>query len=82
MVVVQLGTIQSGGWAGNVGVFTGQNIQNSWDSHAPSVAAVGTLAGDFDHSSCYFSLVYHRTWFGQPVFDADVKGNRSTYTNV
>jgi len=78
MVYVQLGSIQSASWSDNVGVFSGQNIQNAWDSHAPSASSFGSMMGDFNYASCYLSLMYNRSVYGQPTYDADVKGNLST----
>ncbi|MCL6547739.1 MAG: hypothetical protein K6T30_02390 [Alicyclobacillus sp.] len=77
MVFVQLGAIQSGGWSDNVGVFSGQNIQNSWDSHTPSASSWGALLGDANTAACLVCWMYDVSLLGQPTFDGDVKGNQS-----
>lgn len=78
MVYVQLGGIQSGGWADNVGIFSGQNIQNSWDSHSPVASSFGGSMGDFCYGSCYISWMNQQSNYGQPTYDMDVKGNHSS----
>lgn len=80
MVNVQLGAIQSGGWSDNVGIFTGQNIQNSWDSHTTDASACSGIFGDWGRSSCMYAYLTNRSVYGQPIFDADIKGNHSTLT--
>ncbi|MBX5437292.1 MAG: hypothetical protein IRZ33_08745 [Alicyclobacillaceae bacterium] len=79
MVWIQLGRIQSGGWSDNVGVFSGQNIQNSWDSHTPSASAYCTLMGDANSASCTVCWMWDASIFSQPTFDSDVKGNLSAH---
>lgn len=78
MVQVQLGSIQTGGWEENVGIFSGQNIQNSWDAHSVSVRSFGGLLGDFDTGLCAISSFVSHSVYGQPTYDNDVKGNAST----
>lgn len=77
MVYVQLNTISSGSMSNNSGVFSGQNIQNSWDSHSPLTASFGTVMGDFTLASCVFSCLYNRSVYGVPVYDQDIKGNHA-----
>ncbi|MCL6632042.1 MAG: hypothetical protein K6T63_05350 [Alicyclobacillus herbarius] len=80
MVSVQLGAIHSGGWIDNVGIFTGQNIQNAWDSHSPTTVAFGVSMGDANRSHCHFAWVQSRSIYGQPIYDGDWKGNHSPLT--
>lgn len=82
MVNVQLGTIQSGAWSDNVGVFSGQNIQNSWDSHSSDTSAFNGLDGDWNYSSCVVAYTSSRSIYGQPMYDSDAKGNYSNLTNA
>jgi hypothetical protein len=77
MVYVQLNTVSSGSMNHNAGVFSGQNIQNSWDSHMPLTASFGTVLGDFNLASCVVSCLYNRSVYGMPVYDQDVKGNQA-----
>jgi len=75
MVNVQLGLIQTGSWSENTGMFTGQNIQNAWDSHTPTTAAVGPMMGDWNMSFCQRASMHQTAVYGQPIFDQDTKGN-------
>ncbi|MCL6445425.1 MAG: hypothetical protein K6T83_18530 [Alicyclobacillus sp.] len=77
MVIVELDRLESGGWSNNNGVFSGQNIQNSWDSHAPTVASFGTFLGDWDHGIVGINWLSIRSYYSQPVFDQDIKANAS-----
>ncbi|MDQ0189658.1 hypothetical protein JI721_09245 [Alicyclobacillus cycloheptanicus] len=77
MVNVQLGAIQSGGWSDNVGIFTGQNIQNSWDSHSTGVNAANGQFGDWNRSFILAAYNATKGMYGQPIFDRDLKGNQS-----
>ena len=79
MVNVQLGSLSSGGWADNVGTFFGQNIQNGWDSHAPTLTAFGFLMGDFCRASCHSAVLIQASQVGQPTYDADVKANACSF---
>jgi hypothetical protein len=77
MVNVHLGAIQTGAWSENAGIFTGQNIQNSWDSHSPAITTSSVLMGDFNIGISHISWLYTQNVHGQPTFDQDVKGNAS-----
>jgi hypothetical protein len=77
MVFVQLNTVSSGSMSHNCGIFSGQNIQNSWDSHTPFTSSFGSSMGDFTLSACNVSWLYHRSVFGLPIYDQDVKGNHA-----
>lgn len=77
MVYLQLGSIQSGGWSDNVGIFSGQNIQNAWDAHSASTNSVGGQFGDLNLTTCFYSLLSMKTVYSQPTYDNDFKGNNS-----
>jgi len=75
MVTVELGNIVMGGVSNNAGIFTGQNIQNSWDSHSPSATSFGFLMGDYNRAYCGYTMLYNNSVQGQPTIDNDYKGN-------
>lgn len=77
MVFVRLQSIQTGACADNVGVFSGQNIQNSWDSHTPAVVSFGFIMGDYCISTSELSLLWTQSRDGQAIYDGDYKGNQS-----
>lgn len=76
MVYVQLGAVENTSWAHNVGMFSGQNIQNSWDAHASSASAFGGSLGDLCLSACLISVMQNYALNGQNIADQDSKGNR------
>ncbi len=71
-----VGGVQFGGSSNQVGVWSGQNMQNAWDSNSPNTSAMGTLMGQF---SAQFGAapLYNFQPGGQPVFDNDLKDNVS-----
>lgn len=80
MVYVQLGSLETGAWSDNTGLFSGQNIQNSWDSHSPVAQSFGGSMGDHNLDLCFFSIMRARAYLGQPINDADYKSNYGRYT--
>jgi hypothetical protein len=80
MVNVNLQAIEVGSLSNNVGVFSGQNIQNSWDSHTPNMVSFGVVMGDYCSANCKFAGLWSRSYSGQAMYDSDVKGNSSQYT--
>jgi hypothetical protein len=79
MVNVNLQTIQTGSMSDNVGIFSGQNIQNSWDSHTPNMISFGMVMGDYCIANCKFAGLWSRSFSGQATYDNDIKGNESQY---
>ncbi|MCL6516731.1 hypothetical protein [Alicyclobacillus sp.] len=73
MVFVQLGGVSSDAVSNNSGVFTGQNIQNAWDSHSPGVSVHGLLMGDSNIATCRSACMWNLSWYGQPIYDMDSK---------
>ncbi len=79
MVNVSLESIQIGSFSQNSGVFSGQNIQNSWDSHTPTIASFGITMGDFCTGHCEIAGLWSQSYSGQAIYDSDSKGNGSQY---
>jgi len=77
MVFVNLQTIQTGACSSNVGIFSGQNIQDSWDSHSPTIVSFGFVMGDYCVSTSGLSLLWTDSVNGQAIFDNDVKQNQA-----
>jgi hypothetical protein len=74
---VQIGRILIGGASHCVGVFNGQNMQNDWDSHSPTISSFAGIYGN--HSLALFQQcsMYNAAVIGQPTLDQDTKTNQS-----
>jgi hypothetical protein len=72
---VSIGFIQIGSAANAVGVFNGQNMQNNWDSHTPTLATIGGAFGNHDYMACQYATLSNRSELGQATFDNDTKLN-------
>ncbi|WP_026962333.1 hypothetical protein [Alicyclobacillus herbarius] len=73
--IVNLGGIVFGGSSNQVGVFSGQNMQNGWDANSPNLSLLGTNYGQFAFEYTMFGAL--NTWMavGQPTLDNDLKNN-------
>lgn len=74
---VAIGRVIIGGASHCTGLFSGQNMQNNWDSHAPSIGSLGAILGNYCLQSAGLSAVSVSAAIGQPIIDADVKANGS-----
>ncbi len=72
---VSIGYIQVGSASNAVGIFSGQNMQNSWDSHSPLMSAMGGLAGSHSMKTCQYVIMLSQSVLGQATFDNDSKLN-------
>lgn len=74
---IDIGPIKVGGTANSTGIFNGQNIEDNWDSHAPTITVFGGPYGN--HTTQYAILVRAsvNAVLGQPIFDDDIKANDS-----
>lgn len=75
--VVNLGGIQFGGSSNQVGVFSGQNMQNGWDANSPNASVFGALMGQWSVQWSGAAPFYNLMPGGQPVIDNDLKNNAS-----
>lgn len=76
---VSIGFIQIGSASNQIGVFSGQNMQNNWDSHAPNSSSVGSVSGNHCLTICQYAVLWNRSEMGQAIFDQDIKLNGSTF---
>ncbi len=74
---VSIGMIQIGSATNQVGIFSGQNMQNNWDSHAPTISATGDTSGNYNVTICQYAMLWNQSALGQATFDQDAKLNGS-----
>lgn len=74
---VNVGGIIFGGSSNQVGSYSGQNMQNGWDSNSPNLSLMGTQMGQMSVQWTAFSQLNSGMVVGQPVFDNDLKDNAS-----
>ena len=72
---VTIGPLQIGSASNQVGLFSGQNMQNAWDSHSPNVSTMGVMMGQSCTQWTGFAPFYNWMLMGQPLLDSDVKVN-------
>ena len=72
---VTVGAIAFGGVSNDVGVFTGQNMQNGWDSHSPNLSVMGVMMGNMDIEWAGLAQLNNAMPIGQPIVDSDIKNN-------
>lgn len=75
--MVSIGTIAIGGSSNCTGIFSGQNMQNNWDSHAPNISSLGTMMGTWNYTNVYLARLDNQSVFNQPIYDQDSKTNAS-----
>ena len=75
--IVNKGFIQFGGSSNQVGVFSGQNMQNGWDSHSPNLSVLGTMLGPFSVQAAAFAQLNNSMLVGQPILSQELKDNAS-----
>ncbi len=78
MVLVRLESIHTGACTDNVGFFSGQNIQNSWDSHTPAIVSFGFVMGDYCIANSIASILWNHSTSCQPIYDSDTKETGSS----
>lgn len=74
---VEIGRIMLGGASNCVGVFSGQNMQNDWDSHSHGVTSFGGIFGDRCYAFFQQCSLVNTSQTGQILFDHDTKLNQS-----
>jgi hypothetical protein len=74
---ISIGFIRIASATNAVGVFTGQNMQSDWDSHAPFLAAMGGILGSNDFICCQYATIQNQSELGQAVIDKDAKQNNA-----
>lgn len=74
---VRIGSIQVSTVTNNAGFFNGQNMQNNWDSHAPTIGSRGGVFGNRNLAITGQSLFTNQNVAGQPLLDQDLKANGS-----
>lgn len=73
--IVNIGGFQFGGSSNGVGVYSGQNMQNAWDTNSPNTSNFGTQMGQMDVQYSGVAILNDWMFVGQPVFDNDIKSN-------
>lgn len=76
--IIHIGTLRSGGLSNTTGIFSGQNLQNDWDSHSQSINSLGTMMGRYNVQGALWAALWWNTAVGQPVVDEDIKANGGT----
>lgn len=74
---VNLGGIQFGGSSNQVGVYSGQNMQNGWDSNSPNLSLFGTAMGQYCWQGSEIAVLNAIAPGTDNVIDNDVKVNGS-----
>ncbi|MBX5436510.1 MAG: hypothetical protein IRZ33_04755 [Alicyclobacillaceae bacterium] len=75
MVCILGGVMSTASGNHNAGVFLGRNIQNGWDSLSPVKSAGGVSMGDSSTVQAVVSGYLGWSWWRQPTWDEDWKGN-------
>ncbi|MCY0876734.1 MAG: hypothetical protein OWT28_10775 [Firmicutes bacterium] len=70
---VNVGQIYTSAMTNAAGQFFGQNVQNGWDSHAPTLIGAGFNMGDFAWMHTSRVAVVTKAQTLMPVFDPDQK---------
>lgn len=73
--LVSIGMIQIGSASNQVAVFSGQNMQNAWDSNAANISTLGTLMGQYSIEYSRIAVMNNMMRSGQPLIDCDTKLN-------
>lgn len=74
---VNIGTIAIGGSSNGAGIFSGQNMQNNWDSNSPTISSLGSMMGNRCIKSAYYCVLESESVLSQPLYDQDIKCNLS-----
>jgi len=75
--MVSIGWVNVGAATNGTGVFNGQNMQNDWDSHAPSISSSGDIAGNWGRYFSVYTILWNINEIGQPIVDSDTKMNNN-----
>ncbi len=75
--VVNVGGVQFGESAHQVGVYNSQNTQSAWNSNFPEISVLVPLEGIHSFEVAGTAIFYNHMPGGQTLFDSDIKNNAS-----